>query len=548
MLPILVPLALVFGALAYGQVADLVVENALIYTVDAKKPKALALAVKDGKFIYVGDKATAFIGPSTQRIDAKGAAIIPGMIDSHTHLRGLGDLLTSNDFRRFKSPGEIALSLKQKADSAANTTWITGRNWDQANWGDRMPGKADLDAVLPNHPVFLRRVDGHAGWANSRALAIARVTRDTPDPPGGQILKDAKGEPTGILVDRAMALVTKHIPPATPAMVEASLARAAQECARLGITGIHDAGIGRLEVEAYRRLVAKKALPVRAYAMVGGTGELWDEVRKQGPVTGDHFSLRAIKLVSDGAMGSRGAAFWQPYSDDKSNSGLLILSKEQIAEASKQALDAGFQVAVHAIGDKANSTVLEAFAEAFKAKGITGKNDKRFRIEHAQVIRLPDFALFGQYDVIASIQSTHATSDMRWAAQRLGPDRLQGAWATNRFLKAGARIANGSDFPVEDPNPIWGFYAAFTRQDHQGNPPGGFLPDQVLSRERALQSFTLDGAYASFEENLKGSITVGKLADFVMLDRDIMSVAPKEVIGAKVKLTVLGGEVVYRLP
>jgi predicted amidohydrolase YtcJ len=330
--------------------------------------------------------------------------------------------------------------------------------------------------------------------------------------------------------------------------VEASLARAAQECARLGITGVHDAGIGKLDVDAYRQLVAKKQLPIRVYAMVGGTGELWEDVRKNGPLIDDRFSMRAIKLVSDGAMGSRGAAFWQPYSDDKANSGLLILSKEQIAETAKQALDAGFQVAVHAIGDKANSTVLEAFIEAFKAKGITGKNDKRFRVEHAQVVRLPDFGLFGQFDVIASIQSTHATSDMRWAAQRLGPDRLQGAWATNRFLKAGARIANGSDFPVEDPNPIWGFYAAFTRQDQAGNPPGGFLPDQILTRDRALQSFTLDGAYAAFEEGKKGSITVGKLADFVMLDRDIMTVAPKEVIGAKVKLTVVGGEVVYRMP
>ena len=547
MIPILVPLALFLAALAYGQVADLVVENAVIYTVDAKKPKAVALAVKDGRFIYVGEKVTAHVGPHTQRIDAKGGTIIPGLIDSHTHLRGLGDLLTSNDFRRFKSPSEIALSLRSKADSSPSTIWITGRNWDQANWGDRMPTKSDLDAQIRTHPVFLRRVDGHAGWANSRALELAKITRNTPDPPGGQILKDAKGEPTGILVDRAMALVTKLIPPATPQQVEASLARAAAECARLGITTIHDAGIGRLEVEAYRRLTAKKQLPVRVYAMIGGTGDLWDEFRKSGPVIDDRLSFRALKLVSDGAMGSRGAAFWQPYSDDKANSGLLILSKEQIEKTAEQALDAGFQVAVHAIGDKANSTVLEAYMEAFKAKGITGKNDKRFRIEHAQVIRLPDFALFGQYDVIASIQSTHATSDMRWAQQRLGPDRLQGAWATNRFLKAGAHIANGSDFPVEDPNPIYGFYAAFTRQDQQGHPPGGFLPDQLLSRERALQSFTLDGAYASFEENKKGSITVGKLADFLILDRDIMKVAPQEVIGTKIKLTILNGEIVHRL-
>jgi predicted amidohydrolase YtcJ len=263
---------------------------------------------------------------------------------------------------------------------------------------------------------------------------------------------------------------------------------------------------------------------------------------------GGQLTVRAIKLVADGAMGSRGAAFWQPYTDDKSNSGLLLMPKEDIQRVAEEAIGKGFQVATHAIGDKANSIVLECYEAAFAKLGIPKKNDRRFRIEHAQVLRLQDFQWTADLSVIASMQSTHATSDMRWAKDRLGPDRLQGAWAPMRFLKAGARITNGSDFPVEDPNPLWGFYSAVTRQDHEGNPPGGFMPDQKLTRERALESWTMDGAYAAFEENEKGSITPGKLADFLILDTDIMTCAPKAMLTAQIQMTVLGGKVVYRRP
>jgi predicted amidohydrolase YtcJ len=306
------------------------------------------------------------------------------------------------------------------------------------------------------------------------------------------------------------------------------------------LTGVHDAGIGAEEIAAYKRLIASNRLPVRVYAMIGGAGDLWQRYLKSGPETRDHLTVRAIKLVADGAMGSRGAAFWQPYSDDPGNTGLLILSKEQIEKVARDAIAGGFQVATHAIGDKANRTVLDAYAGA-----LGPNNDKRFRIEHAQVVSLPDFALFSKYNVIASIQSTHATSDMRWAKDRLGPDRLNGAWAPQRFLKAGARITNGSDFPVESTNPLWGFYAAVTRQDHQGQPPGGFMPDQKLSRERALESWTKDGAYAAFEDKQKGSLESGKLADFVMLSQDIMKVPDNKLLDTRVLMTVLGGQVVY---
>ena len=256
--------------------------------------------------------------------------------------------------------------------------------------------------------------------------------------------------------------------------------------------------------------------------MIGGPGALWSEYLSKGPEIGDQLTVRSIKLVADGAMGSRGAAFWQPYSDDPGNTGLLILSKEQIETVAREAVKAGFQVNTHAIGDKANRTVLDAYAAV-----LGGNNDKRFRIEHAQVVSLPDFALFAKYSVIASIQSTHATSDMRWASARLGPDRMMGAWAPRRFLNAGVKITNGSDTPVENPNPLWGFYAAVTRQDHEGNPPGGFMPDQKLNREEALRSWTFGGAYAAFEEKQKGSLEAGKLADFVVLSQDIMKAPEK---------------------
>jgi predicted amidohydrolase YtcJ len=533
-------LVLLSAASLMAQVADLVVENATIHTVDGKNPRARSLAVKDGKFLAVGADVRKHVGAGTKTLDARGATVIPGLIDSHVHMRGLGQMLNSFDFRKAKSPEEIAALVAAKAKTLPKGTWITGRNWDQANWGDKMPTSAPLDAAVPDHPVYLSRVDGHAAWVNQKAMAAAGLTAATKDPKGGAILHDASGAPTGVLVDRAMRLVSAKIPPASDADVEAALERAGRECARLGLTSVHDAGVTKQDLEAYRRLYAAGKMPVRVFAMIGGDGALWDEYLERGPEISDELTVRCIKLMVDGAMGSRGAAFWQPYSDEKTNSGLLMMAKDDIVRVVGEAVAKGFQVATHAIGDRANSFVLDAYAT-----GLKGKNGRRFRVEHAQVIRLPDFQTFADLDVIASLQSTHATSDMRWAKDRLGPDRLMGAWAPQRFLKAGARIANGSDFPVEDPNPLWGIYAAITRQDHAGYPPEGFMPDQRLSPLRALESFTIDGAYAAFEEDKKGSITVGKLADFLLLDNDILTGPPQQIISTKVRSTVLGGKVVY---
>jgi predicted amidohydrolase YtcJ len=523
-----------------AELADLVIENAVIYTVNPTRPQATALAVKGSRILAVGPEAAKTIGSETKRMDAKGATIVPGLIDSHVHMAALGDLLQSFDLRAVKSIPEVAAIVKEAASRSSAGEWIQGRAWDQTNWGGKFPTAEPLTAAAPNNPVLLRRVDGHASWVNRKALEIARITSATKDPPGGKIIRNPDGEPTGVLIDRAQALVTAKLPPPTEGLVARSLARAAEECAKLGLTTVHDAGIGEMELAAYRKLIAEHRLPIRIYAMIGGTGQLWRQYQQKGPEIGEQLTVRSVKLVADGAMGSRGAAFWQPYSDDPGNSGLLILSKDQIEAAARDAVKYGFQLNTHAIGDRANRTVLDAYGAV-----LGGNNDKRFRIEHAQVVSLHDFALFAKYSVIASIQSTHATSDMRWAADRLGPDRLNGAWAPKRFMAAGVRITNGSDTPVENPNPLWGFYAAVTRQDHQGNPPGGFMPDQKLRREEALRSWTLDGAYAAFEEKQKGSLEPGKLADFVMLSQDIMKVPERDLLNTRVTMTVIGGKTVY---
>jgi predicted amidohydrolase YtcJ len=523
-----------------AQIADFVVENAAIYTVDKTQPKAKSLAVKDGKFVAVGDDVKKHIGPSTRRIDAAGAAVIPGLIDSHVHMSGLGGLLESFDLRFVKSPAEVAAIVKQTAEKLPPGEWVQGRNWDQTNWGGEFPNADDLSKLVNDRPVFLRRVDGHAGWANRKALEIAGVTKDTKDPSGGQIIRDKDGNPTGVFIDRAMGLVTAKIPGSTPAQTKRRLELAAAACARLGLTGVHDAGIGVQERDAYKELIAEGKLPVRVYAMIGGTGALWQEQSKKGHEVGDYLTIRSVKLYADGALGSRGAALWQPYSDDKSTSGLLVTVKETLADQIAEVAAKGFQVNTHAIGDRANRIVLDEYAKALK-----GKNDRRFRVEHAQVVSLPDFQLFADNSVIASVQATHATSDMRWAEKRLGPDRVAGAYAWQRYLKMKIPLANGSDFPVEDPNPFWGFYSSVTRQDHTGYPAGGWMPDQKLSRAEALESWTLSGAYAAFEEKLKGSISVGKLADFLVLDTDIMSADPKAILTAKPKMTFLGGKIVY---
>jgi hypothetical protein len=447
---------------------------------------------------------------------------VPGLIDSHVHMESLGESMEILDLRSAKSAESVAEIVRQEARKRKPGEWIRGRGWDQTAFPSReFPNGALLTAAAPRNPVFLTRVDGHAAWVNQQALETAGVTSATKDPAGGKILP-------GILIDRAQELVASHIPAATQEQVAQRIARAAKECARLGLTTVHDAGVTAEDLAAYRQL----KLPVRVYAMIRGEGPLWREYQRRGPEIGDRLTVRAIKLWADGALGSRGAALLAPYSDDPGNSGLLILQKADIERVARQAVAHGFQVATHAIGDRANRTVLEAYGAVLK-----GANDRRFRIEHAQVVAPEDFALFEKYSVIASIESTHATSDMRWAEQRVGPERIKGAYAWRRFLSIGVPIANGSDFPVEDPDPLKGFYAAVTR--------AGWFPEQRMTREEALKSWTLGGAYAGFEETQKGSLEPGKLADFVALSSDIMTIPAAEILKTRVKMTVVGGEIVF---
>lgn len=543
MLPIVALLAVVLVIPAAAQTADLIVENANIHTVNKGQPNARSLAVKGDRIVAVGADLSSLAGPGTRRIDLKGATVIPGLIDAHAHMRGLGGLLESRDLRHVATIAEIAAYVKQQAAGRPASEWIVARNWDQTNWGGQFPTATHLDAAAPDRPVYLIRVDGHAGWANSHAMALAGITDETPDPPGGKIVRDARGKATGIFVDRAQRLVGGKIPPPTYAQIKRQLELAAKQCARLGLTGVHDAGVTREDVQAYRELIREGKMPMRIWAMIGGEGALWREFVERGPEVGDFLTLRSIKLYADGALGSRGAALWQPYSDDKANSGLMLTSRADLERVARVAAAKGFQVCTHAIGDRANRLVLDAYAAA-----LGGKNDKRFRVEHAQVISLPDFKIFADNSIIASVQATHATSDMRWAEQRLGPDRIAGAYAWRRFLNLGVPVANGSDFPVEEPNPMLGLYAAFTRQDTQGQPPQGWTPNEKMTRQEALESWTLSGAYAAFEEKIKGSLEPGKFADFLVLDRDIMTVAPRELPQIQIKATYLGGKIVYQAP
>jgi predicted amidohydrolase YtcJ len=533
-------LALLTGLMG-AQTADLVVTGARIYTLNPQKPVASAIAVKDGKVLALGDNVDPYVGPSTRHIDAKGAAIVPGLIDSHVHMRNFGDSLEILDLRATKSAGQIAGMVRSAARGRKPGEWIRGRSWDQTVWPSRQfPEDGALSDAAPDNPVYLTRVDGHAAWVNRKAMELSDINAATPDPPGGKILRGAAGAPTGVLIDRAQALVSRHIPAATPEQTAQHIARAAQECARLGLTSVHDAGVSRQDLAAYRQLIAEHKLPVRVYAMIGGDGPLWRDYLKRGPEISDRLTVRSVKLMSDGALGSRGAALLAPYSDDPGNSGLLILKESDIERVAREAVAAGFQVNTHAIGDRANRTVLEAYAAALK-----GQNDRRFRIEHAQVVALADIPLFAKYSIVASMQSTHATSDMRWAEARLGPERVKGAYAWQRFLALGVTVANGSDFPVEEPNPLMGFYAAVTRQDQSGLPDGGWFPAQRMSREEALKSWTVSGAYAAFEEKTKGSLEPGKLADFVMLSADIMKIPAREIPRTRVRMTVVGGEIVF---
>ncbi len=526
--------------------AELVLTGGAVMTMDADRPTASAVAVRGGRIVAVGGDrdVRSYIGETTVVVALDGRTVTPGLIDAHAHLYGLGGALESVDLKGKDSEQNTAAVVAEAAKTIPAGEWITGRGWDQTLWSPaEFPSRATLDALVPDHPVAVRRVDGHALWANGKALALAGVTRDTKDPSGGKIYRDAKGEPTGVFVDNAMSLIESKLPePSADARRRRIQAGAAMAISK-GLTGVHDMGISMETVAVYRELTADGELPLRVYALLSYSDDVARDLptmkRYLDPGDGT-FELRGVKAYADGALGSRGAALLAPYADDPGNSGLMISSTEELTALADVAAEHGWQVVVHAIGDRANRSTLDAF-EAALAKH--SDKDPRFRVEHAQVVALDDIARFGKLGVIASMQPTHATSDMRWAEARVGPDRIKGAYAWRSLLESGARIAAGSDFPVEGVSPLLGIYAAVTRQDADGNPSEGWYPDQRLTLEEAIRIFTADAAYARFAEDRLGMLRPGMLADITVFDRVL--VADRSLLETQVELTVVGGRAIY---
>ncbi|HLX12229.1 MAG TPA: amidohydrolase, partial [Bacteroidota bacterium] len=456
--------------------------------------------------------------------------------------------LMTLDLFETKSPEEVADSVAKGVARVAADQWVIGRGWNQNNWEVKaFPGHEILDKVSPNNPVLLRRVDGHAMWVNQRVLDLAKITAQTPDPDGGKVYRDAKGNPTGVLVDNAMNLVENVIPLLTDQEIEDRLKMALDECAAAGLTEVGDMGIDMQTINAYKRLIDAGKCPIRVYAAIGGPGETWDYYLKHGKEVNygnGMLTVRAIKLYMDGALGSRGAALLESYSDDPGNRGLTVMRIGEIDSACVEALNNGFQVCTHAIGDRGNFIILNEYAKALNALPKSAPS-LRWRVEHAQILQPSDIPRFAQLGVIPSMQPTHATSDMYWVESRLGRDRLVGAYAWRSILQTGSIIAGGSDFPVESVKPLWGFYAAVSRSDKTGYPQDGWRPDQKMTRLEAARAFTSWASYAQFQEDTKGTIENGKWADLTVLSKDIMQVPNMDILSTDVIMTIVNGKIVY---
>ncbi len=547
----LVPFALALAVPLAAQsvrTADLIVINARIYTVDDSRPVVSALAVRDGRIAFAGSvrEAMALRGAGTRVLDLKGRTIIPGMMDAHAHLLALGKSLQTVNLVGTKSYEEVIARVVERSKGVAPGIWITGRGWDQNQWGDtRFPTHEALSRALPNNPVYLERVDGHAQLANAAAMTAAGIMAVTKDPSGGRLERTVSGEPTGVFVDNAMDLVRRVIPPTSRAEDRLAIRAAIAESQRWGLVGLHDAGESRPTIDLLEEMARAGELPFRLYVMIGDDSTAVAHYLARGPQSAlydSHLWIRAIKLFADGALGSRGAALLEPYSDDPKNNGLLLSPPAHLQDVSTRALRAGFQVNTHAIGDRGNRIVLDAYQAALTAVPTA---DHRFRIEHAQIINHDDIPRFANLGVIPSMQAVHQTSDMYWAGARLGPTRLLDSYPWRSLLNTGVVISNGSDAPVESINPLFSFHSAVSRQDADNWPAGGWLPEQKMSRDEALKSMTIWPAFAGFQEATMGSLTPGKLADFVVLDRDIMTVADRDILGTAVLATYIGGKPVY---
>ena len=531
--------------------ADLIVVNARVYTVDESRPLVSAFAVRDGRFIFAGSdvEVRALAGSSTRVIDAAQATIVPGLVDAHAHLRGLGESLRNVPLAGSKSYEEVIAKVVERARSAKPGEWILGRGWDQNLWPTKeFPTHEALSRALPNNPVVLTRIDGHAILANATAMRLARVTSATRDPSGGRIIRMPDNSPSGVFVDNAEGLVAGSIPALTSEQIRDAVVAAVAEANKWGLVGVHDAGVSRRTIDIYESLAREGKYNLRNYVLISDDSADIAHYMNRGPQLGLYDGrvwIRSIKLYSDGALGSRGAALLAPYSDEPGNTGLLVSQPSHIQRVATEALRRGFQVGVHAIGDRGNRIVLDAYEASLKAVPTA---DHRFRIEHSQVISPEDIPRFAKLGVIPSMQGSHQTSDMGWAEKRVGSARIKGAYAWRSLMNTGVIIPNGSDFPVEEVNPLISFHSAVSRQSPDNQPPGGWYPAEAMTRAEALKSMTIWPAYAAFQEKEMGSIAPGKFADFVILDRDIMEVPVEQILGARVQSTWLGGRAVYEKP
>jgi predicted amidohydrolase YtcJ len=529
----------------------LLLEGATVYVSADAKPRAASVLVRDGSIAFVGDpEAARKQAAGAAVIDLKGAFLFPGWADAHGHLLGLGKALETADLRGAADAPEAARRIAAIAATLPAGAWAEGRGWDQNRWpGGAFPDARDLDAAVAGRPAIARRVDGHALWVNSAALAAAGIDASTAEPPGGRILRQPDGSPSGVFVDNAMNLIGKAMPAASAGDFERQILAAARACAKVGLTQVQDASAYDADqVAALEKLAHRGELPIRIYATVSPEASGLSGFFTRGVRIGrgdDFLTVRAIKSYADGALGSRGAALLEDYSDEKGNRGLLVTPPERLDDLAREARAHGWQLWVHAIGDRGNRIALDAFAKANRAVPRPPAGGDRPRIEHAQVIALSDIPRFARERVIASMQPTHATSDMPWAQQRVGPDRIAGAYAWQKLKKAGARLAGGSDFPVESENPLLGFYAAVTRQDLSGRPSGGWRPEEKLTRAQALALFTSDAAYAAFEEDRRGRIAPGFEADLTVFAEDPIVAQAQRIPSIPVVLTMVGGHVEY---
>jgi predicted amidohydrolase YtcJ len=519
-----------------------------VYTVDETRPLVSAFAVRGGRFLLAGSdlEIRALAGSGTQVIDGGQATIIPGMVDAHAHLLGLGQSLRNVRLAGAKTYEEVIARVVERARTARPGEWILGRGWDQNLWpGKEFPSHEALSRAIPNNPVVLTRIDGHAILANAMAMRLARVTAATKDPEGGRIIRLRDNSPSGVFVDNAESLVGNAIPNLTPDQKRDAIVAAIAEANKWGLVGIHDAGQSRSTIDIYENLAREGRYNLRNYVLISDDSADIAHYFARGPQSGlfdGKIWIRGIKLYSDGALGSRGAALLAPYADEPGNTGLLVSQPAHIQRVATSALRRGFQLGVHAIGDRGNRIVLDAFEAALKAVPTA---DHRFRIEHSQVISLDDIPRFAKLGVIPSMQASHQTSDMPWAEARVGAARIKGAYAWRSLLNTGVVIPNGSDFPVEEVNPLISFHSAVSRQDAANQPSGGWYREQAMTRNEALKAMTIWPAYAAFQEKEMGSISPGKLADFVILDADIMSVPVEQILATRVKSTWIGGRSVY---